>query len=179
MCRWSLPAALFALDLFFRTHFVQGNVSLTLRCWLWNVFATMFVLNQEQVYFQSNFMRIYNHLNIFAHQIFKNICFRFLPLICTAVTNKSASTRRNIFQFLEQILHVWPLYILEVTLHCAAKIIQGKFLTKGHDMTWGRKCSWNAFELGLGIRRIRSVNLWLIYNLPNNFRKEVSQFKKH
>ena len=40
--------------------------------------------------------------------------YRFLPLLCTAVTNKSLNTRRNIFQFLEQILHVWPLHILEV-----------------------------------------------------------------
>ena len=44
----------------------------------------------------------------------KHVHYRFLPLICTAVTNKSLNTRRNIFQFLEQILHVWPLHILEV-----------------------------------------------------------------
>ena len=68
---------------------------------------------------------------------------RFLPIICKAVSSKSHTTRCNIFQFLEQILHVWPIHTLEgQTENIQDALMIG--LGDGDQDTrcWARKAYW-------------------------------------
>ena len=68
---------------------------------------------------------------------------RFLPIICKAVSSKSRTTRRHIFQFLEQILHVWPIHTLEGQAEAVQEALRVGISDVDPDTRcWARKAYW-------------------------------------
>ena len=41
-----------------------------------------------------------------------SVSFRFIPVLCRGATSPSSCVKRHTFQFMEQVLHVWPLHRL-------------------------------------------------------------------
>ena len=83
-----------------------------------------------QVFIQSTFL-------------FTGLSSRFLPVICSSAESTSSITRKNIFQFLEQVLHVWPIHTLVNQTTILQKTIK-RGLVDGDQTTRGcaRKAYW-------------------------------------
>jgi len=88
-------------------------------------------------------------------------CPKFLPIICKSVSSKSRTTRSNVFQFLEQLLHVWPIHTLEGHAQIVQDVLMVGLGDSDHDTrSWARKAYW-AFAVHFRVeadRFLRSLD---------------------
>jgi len=70
-------------------------------------------------------------------------CSKFLPIICSSVSSKSRTTRSNIFQFLEQLLHVWPVHTVDGHQGIVKEALRVGLGDADPDTrSWARKAYW-------------------------------------